>query len=337
MNMTWDKIRGQDDARQQLLAANHRGRLGHAYLFVGPDGVGKKLFAVEFAKALLCESPPAELTACDHCPACAQVRAGTHPDFATYRKPDDKLELPIDVARELCATLALKPVRGGRKLSIVEDADDFNEESANCLLKTLEEPPPRAVLILLATSTEGQLPTIRSRCQEVRFRPLSSADLKLVLLDRGVNDPATLDRLVRLSGGSAGRAVALNDDAVWQFRQTLLAAVGSSKPDPVSLAAKVMEFVEKAGKDGAVQRPLASLVIRLLTDLLQTALRLSVGAELPGLDATERGKMQAMAAVGPDAIADMLEACTEADRYVDRRVQVVLLVEQLADRVCRRG
>lgn len=335
--MSWEQIRGQDAARQQLFAAHHQGRLGHAYLFVGPDGVGKKLFAVEFAKALLCEAPPAELTACDQCPACAQVRAATHPDFATFRKPDDRLELPIDVAREVCAILALKPVRGGRKVSIVEDADDFNEESANCLLKTLEEPPPGAVLILLATSADGQLPTIRSRCQVVRFHPLSSADLKLVLIDHGVSDPTVLDRLVRLSKGSASRAVALNDETVWQFRQTLLSALGTSKPDPVSLAAKVNGFVEEAGKDGAVQRPRASLAILLITDLVQTALRISVEAEVPGLDAMERGKLQSVAAIGPDALADMLEACAEADRYVERRVQLVLLVEQLADRLARRG
>lgn len=334
--MSWDRIRGHDDARQQLLAAFRRGRLGHAYLFVGPDGVGKNLFAVEFAKALLCEAPPAELTACDHCPACLQVAAGTHPDFATARKPDDKLEMPVEVMREVCANLALRPIRGGRRVTILEDADDFNEESANCFLKTLEEPPPGAVLILLATSAERQLPTVLSRCQVLRFKPLASADLKLALLDHGVKDPAVLDRLVRLSGGSVGRAVALADDSFWQFRQTLLAALGSSRPDPVSLATKVNQFVAEAGKDGADQRPRASLVIRLLADVLQSALRQSLGSEVPAADATERGQVRAIAAAGPDALADMLEACAEADGYVERRVQVPLLVEQLADRVCRR-
>lgn len=334
--MTWDRVRGHDPARQQLLAAHRRGRLGHAYLFVGPDGVGKHRFATEFAKALLCEHPPADLTACDRCPACAQVAAETHPDFSVVRTPDDKLELPVDTARELVANLALRPVRGGRKVTLVIDADDFNEESANCLLKTLEEPPAGAVLILLATSAERQLATILSRCQVVRFHPLGPADLKLVLLDNGVTDPATLDRLVRLSGGSAGRALALADDAVWQFRQTLLTAVGSTRPDPVGLAAKVIEFVESAGKDSPAQRARASLAIHLLTDLLRTAVRLSLGSEVPGLDAAERGKLQAVAAVGPDAIAVMLEACTEADGYVERRVQLAILIEQLADRVCRR-
>jgi DNA polymerase-3 subunit delta' len=334
--MSWDQIRGHDAARQQLLAALRRGRLGHAYLFVGPDGVGKRRFATEFAKALLCEAPPAEFAACDHCPACAQVAAVTHPDFAVVRKPDDKLEMPVEVMREACAALGLKPVRGGRKITVVEDADDFNEESANCFLKTLEEPPPGAVLILLATSVERQLPTVQSRCQVVRFHPLSSADLKLVLIDHQITDPAVRDRAARLSGGSPGRALALADEELWQFRQTLLAALAATRPDPVTLAAKMWEHVEAAGKESRDQRERASLVIRLLTDILQTALRVALGAEVPDADATERNQLRAIAAVGADAMADQLEACAEADGYVERRVQLVLLLEQLADRLCRR-
>src|SRR5918995_6985068 len=134
--MAWERIRGHDAAREQLLTAYGRGRLAHAYLFVGPPGVGKRLFAVELAKALLCDRPPAELTACDAWPSCAQVEAGTHPDFFTARKPEDKHDLPIDAVREFCSRLGLKPAKGGRKVGVVEDADDFNDESANCFLKT---------------------------------------------------------------------------------------------------------------------------------------------------------------------------------------------------------
>ncbi|MFO0826006.1 MAG: hypothetical protein U0792_23285 [Gemmataceae bacterium] len=118
------------------------------YLLVGPDGVGKRLFAHELAKALLCERPPAPLTACDSCPACAQVEAETHPDF--HGTPKGKQELPVDEMRAFCTQLAKKPSRGSRIVGIVEDADDFNAESANSFLKTLEEPPPGALLLLIA-------------------------------------------------------------------------------------------------------------------------------------------------------------------------------------------
>src|SRR4051794_31424326 len=103
--MAWADVRGHEAPQQLLLAAYRRGRLGNAYLFVGPDGVGKKRFAVEFTKAILCESPPAEFTACDHCPACAQVSAETHPDFAAFSRPEDKLEFTVDVAQQVVANL----------------------------------------------------------------------------------------------------------------------------------------------------------------------------------------------------------------------------------------
>ena len=104
--------------------------------------------------------------------------------------------------REFCAQLAITPARGGRKVGIVEDADDFNLESANSFLKALEEPPPGTVLLLIATSADRQLPTILSRCQIVRFNLLAPADLNAVLAEQGVSDPSQRERLVKLAGGS---------------------------------------------------------------------------------------------------------------------------------------
>jgi DNA polymerase-3 subunit delta' len=333
--MTWERIRGHDAARDQLLNAYRRGRLAHAYLFVGPPGVGKRLFATEHAKALLCDRPPAPLTACDACPSCAQVVAETHPDFFTVRTPADKHDLPVDAVREFCGKLGLKPARGPRKVGVVEDADDFNDESANCFLKTLEEPPPGSVLVLLATSAERQLPTILSRCQVVRFHPLPDAELRTVLASHGVNDPDRVGRLVRLAGGSPGQALALNDDALWAFRETLVNGVTAAKPDPVGFAAAWTKFVEEAGKESAAQRERGSLVLRLLMDVLRSALRLAVGAGGEP-DPTEADKLRRLAErVGPDHLAELLEACAEADYQIDRKVQLVLVTEALVDKLCR--
>lgn len=329
--MAWDRIRGHDAARSHLLTAAARGRLAHAFLFVGPDGVGKKLFATEFAKALLCEVPPAPLTACDRCPACVQVTAGTHPDAYTARRGDDENELSIDVIRDFCTRLGRKASRGARKVGIVEEADEFNANSANAFLKVLEEPPPGSVLILLATSTERQLPTILSRCQAVAFHPLSPADLRAVLAAHGVADPATVARLVRLAGGSPGRALALNDDGVWAFREDLLAAVTAPRPDATGLIAKWAKFVEDAGKATPAQRTRAALGLGLLVDLLRTALRNGAG----GAEA-EAAKLAALAdRVGPDRLADWLDACLDADAQIGRYLQVMLVIEALTDRMLR--
>ncbi len=334
--MAWERIHGHDAVRRQFQAAYSRGRLGHAYLFTGPAGVGKRLFALELAKALLCESPPAPLSACDRCQSCVLVTAETHPDCTITRKPEDKMELPIATVRELCGTLGLKPTRGLRKVAILEDADDFNEESANAFLKTLEEPPPGSTLVLLATSAESQLATIRSRTQHVPFSPLGPAALAKVLAENEITDRATSDRLIRLAGGSAGQALALSDDAVWDFRTALLHALGSPRIASAPLVEKWSAFVEGAGKEPPAQRARASVVLRLLADLLSQALHLAHGRGGDGLEPLETEKLQQFAdKVGVDGLVELLERCVEADYWIDRRVQLPLLAELVVEKISR--
>lgn len=328
--MSWDRIRGQDAARNTFFAALGAGRLAHSYLLVGPDGVGKKLFARELAKAFLCENPPAKLTACDRCPACAQVEVGTHPDLLFLRTPEDKHELPVDDMRAFCAQVSLKPTRGPRKIGIVEDADDFNLSSANSFLKTLEEPPPGALLLLVATTTDRQLPTVLSRCQVVRFAPLTPSDLKAVLSAQGIEDITKRDRLARLGGGSVSRALALDDDSIWQVRQKLVDGLTSARPQFQALAETWSKFHEDAGKETGPQRLRASLVLHFLIEAVQHALKLSLGATVPDLDATEAASLKAFAdRVGGDGLMELLDKFVEADFHVERRVQLILVVESV--------
>jgi DNA polymerase-3 subunit delta' len=335
--MSWDRVRGHDAARQSFQTAFALGRLGQAYLFAGPDGVGKRLFARELAKALLCERPPAPLAACDRCPACAQVEAGTHPDVFTLRTPEGKHELPVAEMREFCKRLAQKATRGARKIGIVEDADDFNEESANSFLKTLEEPAPGSLLLLLATGIDRQLPTILSRCQVVRFAPLPPADLRAVLAANQVTDPEQLDRLVQLAGGSAAQALTLSSDEVWAVRRQLVEGLTAPRPSFGALAEAWQAFVEDAGKDTAGQRARAAAVIRFLLDALSQALRLSQGADVSGLDAADEARLRAFAdRLGPDRLLELIDRCVEADYHVERRVQLVLVIESVLEQFTRR-
>ena len=330
--MSWQRIKGHDPVVRSFQSAWQRGRVGQAYLFVGPSGVGKHTFARELAKALLCEGRKAELEACDACTACTLVDAGTHPDLFTASRPEESVELPIEVIRELCVQLAMKPARGARKVAILDDADDLNEASANCFLKTLEEPPPGSVLILVGGNLDRQLATIVSRCQVVRFPPLPPAVIADVLAGQGVTDPARAERLIRLSGGSVGQALALDDADLWEFRQTLLDGLTGPRPDVVELAEKWSRFTDEAGKDAGSQRRRASLVVRLLVEMIENALRLAHDADAPGLDPKERAALKGLGdRLGAERLLALLERALDADVQIDRKVQLVLVQEALMD------
>ena len=168
----------------------------HALLVQGPAGVGQLELAVKLAQSWLCEAATSGEPACNQCPSCKLFASGTHPDFQSVRRPDDALEFPIEVMRDLCQRFSLKSARGRGKVVIIDDADDLNEESANCFLKTLEEPPPRSVLILIGTSPDRQLSTIVSRCQVVNFAPLPPSEVASLLRASGIEDEELLQRVL---------------------------------------------------------------------------------------------------------------------------------------------
>ena len=229
--MSWQNIQGHDEHRRAFARAVERGRLAHAYLFVGPPGIGKRAFATELSKALLCEETAGTLTACDLCPSCQLMEAGNHPDFAAVARPEDKNVVPIDLMRELCKRFSFKPARGRGKIGLLDDADDLDTEAANCFLKTLEEPPPKSVFFLIASSSETQLSTIVSRCQVMRFRPLPDEIVNALLRKQPDVDPALIPRLLRLGQGSPGQAMSLADPELWAFRGTFIEGLTQSRPD----------------------------------------------------------------------------------------------------------
>lgn len=336
--MSFEQVKGHDAQVRLFDQAVRRGRLGHAYLFVGPPGIGKRFFGRELAKSLLCDAPPdGRLDSCAHCPSCVQVDAGTHPDFFATGRPPESLELPIEVVRELCGNFALKSARGRGKVVLLDDADDLNEEAANCFLKTLEEPPPRSLLLLIGTSQERQLATIVSRCQVVRFAPLPTALVDDLLQAQGVADPELRQLLVQVADGSPGQALTLSDPALWSFRRTLIDALTHSRPNCVVLAKEWSHFVEEAGKEAAAQRRRAALVLKLLIDFLRGVLRHQVGASHQLTDPRDVRALEDLAKrADPDKLLSLIDRCLEGDWHIDRRVQLVLALESLVDALGQR-
>lgn len=325
--MGWSQLRGHERVVGHFQRAHAAGRLAHAYILAGPPGVGKRLFGRLLAQALLCENAPGSLEGCGECPACRQVMAGTHPDFLMVNKPEDKVEFPIGTMRDFITQLGLKASRGPRKVAIVEDAETFNEESANAFLKTLEEPPPGCLLLLRTTALETQLPTIRSRCQPVLFHPLSREVVTELLRQRADITPERVATLAAAAQGSIGRAIALHDDAFWEFRTMLMEALVATRWNGGLVAERWLAFVEAAGKESSAQRARASLTIELAIDFLRQASMAALGgtADAPATTLARR--------VGVDALLEMLNACLDASLHVERRAPVALIIDSLVDRL----
>jgi DNA polymerase III subunit delta' len=272
--MQWDQLLGHEQQKQWFEIALANNRLATSFLFVGPEGIGKRTFARLLAKGLLCRNSPAQsLQACGHCEDCVQVDAGTHPDLLTISKPEDKAFIPIDLLigerdkrmREgLCHNISMRPYGGRRKIAIIDDADHFNTEGANCLLKTLEEPPTDSLLILLGTSLQRQLPTIRSRCQAILFKPLQPEQLQTLILQTGLVESADRAAQVALqSHGSLTEAQLMADPELEEFRQQLLSALSSPRLPLADLVKSCSAITEAAGKDARVRRERLKLIMRL--------------------------------------------------------------------------
>ena len=267
--MPWDEILGHEVPLERFKRSLQRGRLASTYLFVGPEGIGKRTFALKLAQALLCgQNPESELEPCGSCPSCQQVRAKSHPDLILIAKPKDKAFIPVETfigdkehrrQQGLCHEIGLKPFGGGRKVAIIDDADFLNLEGANSLLKTLEEPPPKSLLILIGSSQQRQLSTIVSRSQVVRFSSLSNQQVLSILQrlsTQGVleTDDVEVEKLADSSGGSVATAVRLSDPDTLEFRRSFFSQLANRDPAQDDFAASVISFVDAVGKDAAKKR-----------------------------------------------------------------------------------
>ncbi len=341
--MAWQGVYGHDQVVEQFGRALARRRLGGSLLLVGPPGVGKRTLAEKLAQTLLCmQHPPEAMDPCQICPACRQAVAGTHPDLLVVAKPQEKSEIPLSLLigegetrmrAGLVYELGLRSYMGGWKVGIIDDADFLNEEGANCLLKVLEEPPPQSLLMLIGTSPAKQLPTIRSRCQIVRFRPLSPELVATILVQRGlVAEAAEAHRLAQLSQGSVGRALELADEELWQFRNTLLERLSQPNIDGLKLTTATDEFVKQAGKDAPPRRARLRNLASFAAEFYRHVLRYRCATAEPDDPQLAQYVRQA-AAVGPDSqrVAECVDRCLLAAEQIERNVHQDTLIAAWID------
>ncbi len=239
--MSFKDIYGHEKQIKVLQAAMARDRIPHAYLFYGAEGVGKKTVAEVFAKALNCLAGRDIHDACDVCPSCLKIDHGNHSDVITIRAQGQFIK--IQEIRELQEQMKFSPFEGGKRIFIIGDADRMNIASANAILKTLEEPSASNILILI-TSRPHQLPaTVLSRCQHVRFNPLRRETIASFLEEKLSLDRKSAQLIALSSGGSIGKARAMNDESYLTTRAAVLDIIAGIKTkDPLKLLSALNDF-----------------------------------------------------------------------------------------------
>lgn len=204
--MSFENILGNNDIKQLLTHSVKSNNILHSYMFVGSDGIGKSLFAKEFSKMILCLS---ENKPCNTCSSCIKFDSNNHPDFTIIDSEDNK-SIKIGQIRLLQEQIAEKPIVSSRKVYIINNSDLMTVEAQNCLLKTLEEPPEYATIILILSNENKLLNTIKSRCTKISFKNLSNTDL---INYANINDINVSNNFLNICNGSIGKLISLKDDS----------------------------------------------------------------------------------------------------------------------------
>jgi DNA polymerase III subunit delta' len=320
-DMSFAEIEGHERPVTILKRALANGTLAHAYLFSGEEGIGKKMTALALAAAVNCAERGPD-GGCGKCPSCRKAVSGGHPDVR-FLVPDGD-EIKIDQVRQVQEDLSLRPFEGAKKTLIVDFAERMNPAASNCFLKTLEEPPGDALIILVTAMPQGLLPTIRSRCQEMRFQPLARHTLAQALVrKRGISEEDAWF-VAALAQGSMGRGLEMDAEQEKAERDRILDLWQGL---PRLSAAEVLALAEGYAKDRERLDRLIDIGVECLRDALVFR---HTGDErlLVQSGAGERYRRWGEQCAVPGMLKD-LDLLVRSRGLLDRRVSVQLVAENL--------
>ncbi|MFQ5744178.1 MAG: DNA polymerase III subunit delta' [Acidobacteriota bacterium] len=309
---------GQERVVEALARALRNHRLPHALLFHGPLGVGKATCAGILAQTLNCKAGEL-LDACGTCVSCHKVARGLHPDVL-WVSPE-KGVIKVDQARTIVESVAYRPYEGERRVVIIDDAHAMNASAQNALLKTLEEPPPSSLMVLVTPAAQSLLATVRSRCQPLRFQPLPLAALQQHLQQAHGLSAGEARLRAALAPGSLGAALGLDPEAYRQRRQVAEEALRDACQGGAALLAAAESLLAAGTGERKIEK--AASAIAAVRDVLRDLLVLCAGSDQSMLVNAERadawrGWAQQM---HTDDIIAALDAIQRADMRLHGPVQ----------------
>lgn len=242
-------IIGQDNVKKHLQTGIRKGNISHAYIINGETGSGRRLLASAMTKTLLCENPTQEGDACGVCKSCLQADSNNHPDvrFITHEKASIGVD---DIREQLVNDITIKPYSSAHKVYIIPDADKMTEQAQNALLKTIEEPPEYAVIILLTETADTLLETIRSRCIVLNTRPLDKREIKQYLINNLQMEPERAEIAAGFCQGNVGKAIhfASSEDFQETKADTLRLVKEIDQMDITDMVSIIKELHQRKGK-----------------------------------------------------------------------------------------
>jgi DNA polymerase-3 subunit delta' len=323
------EILGQEGAVETLRRALAGGKLAQAYLFVGLEGVGKATTARALCAALNCLERPGE--GCDRCEACRKLAEGTHPDL--MRLEPDGASIKIAEVRALEEHLVYPPHEGRHRVVLIDGADRFTDSAANALLKSVEEPRPRTLFVLATSAVHRVVPTLISRCQRVRFRPLERDAVLAILARQGSESPEPARQAAAaLAGGSAGRALKLLASEQMTTIQALVATLLSAAAGESVLP--ILEAAGGAGRDRMLLSEALDYLRLWLRDLLlvRESLEGEGGRRLVNAASLEQLRSEG-ARWSAAGLLSALRAVDETQRALRGNVHATLCLEHLGLRL----
>jgi DNA polymerase-3 subunit delta' len=321
---------GHEDAEATMLDALRTGRMHHAWLITGPEGVGKATLAYRFARRLLAGRSDDDTLALDPAdPVFRRVAAASHADLLTIERAYDekrkrmKTQIAVDDVRRINGFMSLTPAEGGWRVVVVDGAEELNQNSANALLKVLEEPPPRAILVLVCSAAGRLLPTIRSRCRRLRLSPLADGPVARLLAqylpELGADERG---RLVTLAEGSPGRALTLANDAGLAVAAMVDKLLADMPDIPLSRGYEIADALGR-GETG----------FSMFMDLMRAGLAAAVRETVRGRADPDQQRLVALRPL--DAWGDLWQGLTklqdDTERFaLDKRQAIVAGIGMLA-------